>query len=304
MDKIHTATFIIEAIIFLPTFIGNMLILMCLLKFKQLRSPMGILIGSLAVTDLLTGSVLIPLDLYGLHSSLYSHKYACLFRLGTFVALLGSSILHMLAISTERFVALAFPLKHISSKTMTVVKIFIPVAWTSMLSLGYIPLTGLNSYKTGIPCKYTVQFTDGYIYFVTIFYAVCVFINTGCFIAVIRIVVKSFTAHNEITKAKRSLKNLKKTYLMIVISALFVICWGPFCVLSFIGLFCKWKTYDITMRSCILIGFLNSGFNWIIYGLMNVKFRRAVLKILRLQKEETVNFSITYSQRVTSIRHI
>ena len=305
MDELHAVMLICESAIFLPTVIGNTLILICLFKFRRLRTPMGILIGSLASTDLFTGAVVIPLDVFGLTNNIYDNsKYACLVRLGTFVVLLGTSILNMLAISTERFVSLAYPLKHMSSKTIVFVKCFISLSWVSMIVIGFFPLFGFNSYNPDLICKYTVQFLKGYSYFVTIFYAICIFINIAFFIILIKIVFSTLRGKHVIRSSSRVIHNLKKTYIMLIISASFILCWGPFSILSFIGLFHQWDTYNTTMRYCIILGFLNSGFNWMIYGFANAKFRRAITSLLKRKRDDLSTFSTSYNSGTLSIRHI
>lgn len=289
-------TFMIEAIILLPTVAGNLLILICLYKYKRLRTSMGILIGNLALTDLITGAVLIPLDLYGLKSDLYRNKHACLFRLGTFVVLLGCSILNMLGMSLERFVALAYPLKHMSSKTKMMVKYYISFSWVLMIVIAYIPHFGLQKFKPEMPCIYTEQFTEEYIHFVTILFSICIFINIGFFGVVIRIVVAAVITTDR-NQQPRCVTQKKKSLLMLVLTAMFMLCWGPFCVLSLVGLFYQWETYNSTMRYCILVGFLNSCFNWIIYGLTNTKFRKAIALVLGMKGERTITLSATYSNR-------
>ena len=304
MDTIHMITLVCEAVILLPAVIGNSLILICIYKFKRLQTPMYILIGSLASSDLLTGAILNPFDLVGLTSNFYRDKHVCLFRLGTFVVLLGTSILSMLAISIERFVSLAFPLKHLKSKTMVCAKYFIPVSWSFTTVIGYMPLFGVNNYKSNATCKYTAQFTKEYIHFINMFYAICIFFNILFFILVIRITLVTIRRKRNLQCSSRVAKNLKKTYLIIIISALFVLCWGPFSLVSFIGLFYKWTTYDVTIRFCVIPGFLNSGFNWIIYGIANTRFRRALSILLRCQRGDLSNYSSSFTSQTLSIRHM
>ena len=270
-----------SVIIFLPTVIGNSLILMALYRFRDLRSPMGILIGNLAVSDFLVGSIVMPLEVAAIFLSRFNDKYPCLITIGISVTLTMSSVLNMLAITFERFISVRYPLKHMSFKTKIVVKSSIPVIWCSVSIIGFLPLMGINNMhcKERCTCAYNEVFLEGYIIFVTSFYALCTLANIGFLATVVKIALKTLRKirdSNAIQSRARVSRNLARTYLMIMVCTTFIICWGPFTLLTIIGLLYRWKTYHTALKWAYFLGFLNSGINWIIYGLKSPKFRKAI----------------------------
>ena len=281
------AYFFTSVIIFLPTVIGNSLILMSLYRFRDLRSPMGILIGNLAVSDFLVGLILMPLEVLSIFLRVFNKKYPCLITIGISVTLTMSSVLNMLAIAVERFMSVAHPLKHRSPKTKTVVKLCIPLLWCSVLVIGFLPLMGFNKKKYRDRCSYNEIFLDGYTIFITSFYAVCIFANIGFFASVVNIALRKLRKVRDsgtIQSHTHVSRNLAKTYMMMMVCAAFIICWGPFTVLTVIGLFYQWTSYHNALKWAFFLGFLNSGINWMIYGFRNPKFRKAIKAVVTCKK--------------------
>lgn len=291
------AYFFASMIIFLPTVIGNSLILISLYRFRELRSPMGILIGNLAVGDLLVGLILMPLEIIGILVSFFHRKYPCLVSIGISATLTCLSVANMLAISVERFVSVAYPLKHRSAETKTLTKVSIPFIWVSVLIIGFLPLMGLHKTHHTNRCTYTEVFVTEYTIFLTSFLAVCVFVNVGVFLSVVRIALSNLTKVRDSDtdyRLARVSRNLTKTYIMMIVSAAFVICWGPFSVLTVLGLFYQWETYSIFLKWSYFLGVMNSGINWMIYGFKNPKFRRAIIAVVKCKVTRSDSY-ITHS---------
>lgn len=102
---------VIELIIILPTIIGSSLIIVSIVTFRHLRSHMHILVANLALADLLVGSVLIPMDLVLMNGDL-SNKNICLVNMSLSIAFLLASVLNLLLISLERYMAIVHPLTY------------------------------------------------------------------------------------------------------------------------------------------------------------------------------------------------
>ena len=282
---IRCAYFFASVIIYLPTVVGNSLILLALFRFKELRSPMGILIGNLAVSDFLVGFILMPLEVASIFFSLFNDKYPCLIIIGISATLTMSSVVSMLAIALERFVSVKYPFKHMSFKTMVVVKSCIPVMWCLASTIGFLPLMGVNKMhcKHQCACTYNNVFLEGYTVFLTSFYTICILTNIGLLSSVVNIALRTLHKVRDLSTIQshaRVSRNLARTYLMLIVCAAFVICWGPFTVLTVIGIFYQWASYPTALKWSYFLGFLNSGINWIIYGFKSPKFRKAIRAIV------------------------
>lgn len=107
MDVLFVINIIVESVIAVVAIIGNSIALAALYKEKALQTVTNCLIASLAIADLLVG-IGIPfymLPLFGLPSEFYS----CLFVNCLIVILTGTSVLNLLAVAVERYIAIKFP---------------------------------------------------------------------------------------------------------------------------------------------------------------------------------------------------
>ena len=299
LTNIDYAFFFASLIIFVPTVVGNSLILTALYRFRELRSPMGLLIGNLALSDFLVGLVLIPLEILSVILNLSAHKYYCLFNIAISMVLVGSSVLNMLAISIERYLSVAHPLSHRSAKTKKITKAYVLIMWILVIIIGSLPLMGFNKLSDNSRCIYTKVLWMEYTIVIASLWASCIISNAIFFLLVIKVAVSKLRkVRNSDTNHKRISRNLAKTYIIIIVSATFVVFWGPFCVLTFMGLFHWKKSYSIAARWAYFAGFLNSGINWMIYGFKNPKVRKA-MKAVVLCKQTLSNPYITNSSEST-----
>ena len=284
-DILHPVLLITESIVIIPSVVGNSLILFSLFCFKNLRSVLGLLIGSLAFSDLLAAALVMPMDIIGQSCGLLRNKYFCLVRSGGFIALFGVTVLNLMVISVERFFALAYPLKHMSymSRMTTVTYWTMLFIWLSMTVVGFAPLLGWNTFVSNSICAITDIYTAEHQLLFTIVYALGTVINMGFLIAVISLVV--FKLQNSPFNANfRQSRNLKKTVLVLMISGWFVVCWGPYCVITFARLLTA-NISETVSRWCLLPAAMNTGFNWMIYGFGNLKIRRAMFSIIRCKRQ-------------------
>ena len=286
LDILHLTLLIEESFTILPAFCGNTMILICLSQYKNLRSVVGILVGSLAVTDLLAAAIVMPMDILGQEFGFLSHKYYCLVRSGGYVTLFGVTVLTLMVLSVERFLALAYPLKYVSnvfkSKKATVWALVL--IWVCMTTLGFAPLLGWNAVTSTarVRCTALAVFTKEYTLLYTFVYAFGTLIDVMFLIIVTLLVVKKSqqTRNAKFNTNFRKTRNFRKTYLVLLISGWFSICWGPYCVVTFIRLFSA-NVPDNMIRWTYFPCVLNIAFNWMIYGFGNIKLRRAMNLSLR-----------------------
>ena len=115
---LHIASFYLQSIPWLALFgtFGNVLVCLAVATNTVLRQSSNYLLGSLAVADLITFLICEPLFLEILiRKSLYNDCARTIvervyFDVSNFSA--ASSVLHMYAISIDRFIVLVFPLRH------------------------------------------------------------------------------------------------------------------------------------------------------------------------------------------------
>ena len=100
-----------EIIIAFASVAGNALVLVLIMKDKQLHTVTNYFIASLAAADLLVGALGIPCVLIAWHG--YPHNFiGCLTVNSVIVVLTQISIFGLLTIAIERFIAIKEPFKY------------------------------------------------------------------------------------------------------------------------------------------------------------------------------------------------
>jgi hypothetical protein len=81
LDETFSTIFLVtEGLMIIPTIFGNLLLIMCIKRYKILQIWSNILIANLAVSDFLLGLIFIPYDMTLKHVRVMSeNKFACLF---------------------------------------------------------------------------------------------------------------------------------------------------------------------------------------------------------------------------------
>ena len=132
-----------EAIIAFASISWNSLVLLLIMKDKQLQTVTNYFIASLATTDLLVGALGISCVLIAWHG--YPHNFkGCLMFNSMLVVLTQISIFGLLIIAIERLVAIMEPFKYKEFCTGRIAVICMCVAWCFATLIGIVPLFGWN----------------------------------------------------------------------------------------------------------------------------------------------------------------
>ncbi|XP_045185800.2 5-hydroxytryptamine receptor-like [Mercenaria mercenaria] len=277
--------FLVINIIFIPpTVFGNTLILVSLTRFKSLRSVRAyILVGNLAVSDLLVGLISMPMDVvFVLSTFASSSKTFCLWYFSLLFTSIGLSVVNLFLLSLERFHAIASPIKHKLRFTKRRIFIMITLTWIAILFVGFLPLFGINKKLEGdFVCKKKSILTPTYINIVITILLSSIFMNAIFFFIIVRIATK--TMHRQVLRKslqheKRLKKEIRHTRNMLIITGLFILFWGPFCIAILIP---GDSTILLFVKQLLSsLGLINSCLNWIVYGVRCKKFRTAFRSIL------------------------
>ena len=285
---IHVTT---EAILIIPTIVGNLLILISIAKFPSLRSRSNVLIANLAVADLLVGAILIPCDIIGMvWRELSGDKWFCVLELSLYACLLGASVFNNFVISLERFSIICCPLWYARKFRKKMLRVIVVTLWVVIILISFLPVFGVKrEWDVPVPCSSDFVYTHEYkTMFGLLISTVLVasFILYGCVMHV---------AFGQLKKTMGSVENrhlrkyAKRTWLMMAIFGTFVACWAPYVVLVTLTTFQHLKQLFRVRAWTVLLGLFNSSLNWIIYGLMNTRFRKAFICLLTCKCD--VNFS-------------
>ena len=123
---------------------GNLMIVIAVLKdpLKKLRSPFNYFVANLAVADLIVGSVSMPIGIYNHTLEYLKTKPDILKRVFTVTLFISltASLLCLITLSVDRYVAISFPLKYRSNLTWKKCRTGSFIIWVLSLSLSLIYL--------------------------------------------------------------------------------------------------------------------------------------------------------------------
>ncbi|XP_042320841.1 thyrotropin-releasing hormone receptor [Sceloporus undulatus] len=307
--------------------VGNIMVVMVVLRTKHMRTPTNCYLVSLAVADLM---VLVAAGLPNITESIYgSWVYGYLGCLCiTYLQYLGinASSCSITAFTVERYIAICHPIKAQFLCTFSRAKKIIIFVWafTSIYCMLWFFLLDLNTivYKetTIVACGYKVPrsyYSPIYMMDFGIFYVMPMILATVLYGLIARILFlnpissgpkeksktwkngssplnKSKTTNKGINSAAASRRQVTKMLAVVVI--LFAFLWMPYRTLVVINSFLSQPFQEnwflLFCRICI---YLNSAINPVIYNLMSQKFRAAFRKLCKCQKkqsEKPSNYSV------------
>ncbi|XP_073685930.1 alpha-2B adrenergic receptor [Garra rufa] len=141
-----TATFAtVMTLIMLFTIFGNILVIIAVLTCRSLRGPQNLFLVSLAAADILVATLIIPFSLANeLMGYWYFETFWCEIILALDVLFCTSSIIHLCAISLDRYLSISRPVQYASQRTPRKLKGAILVVWLISAVISFPPLVSMN----------------------------------------------------------------------------------------------------------------------------------------------------------------
>ncbi|KAM6341690.1 alpha-2B adrenergic receptor [Podargus strigoides] len=139
----HATAAIAAAITFLVLFTiaGNTLVIMAVLRCRSLRAPQNLFLVSLAAADILVATLIIPFSLANeLLGYWYFEKTWCEIYLALDVLFCTSSIVHLCAISLDRYCSVSRAVAYNAKRTPRRIKCGIFIVWTIAAAISLPPL--------------------------------------------------------------------------------------------------------------------------------------------------------------------
>jgi len=139
VTSIYTVVATLDAILFLPTIVLNVLLIVSLYRSSEIRKPTTKLLFSLALSDVMVGLVVEPAHLTKKIAEI-NHNFAnyCITGMVTYVvggALATVSFFTLTAIAVDRYLVIHTGTKYKTMVTNTRVKLTVSIVWTSALIL-------------------------------------------------------------------------------------------------------------------------------------------------------------------------
>ena len=275
-------TAIIGSVFCIVITLGNLMIVIAVVKdpLKKLRSPFNYFVVNLAVADLIVGIISMPIGIYNHTLEYLKTKPDVLKRVFTVTLFISltASLLCLITLSVDRYVAITFPMKYRSNLTWRKCWIGSFIIWILSLSLPFIYLK------------------VGYINYLMIY------VNTAVVIAAITLVMTyiriykflrgqiqrmkeiSRTTSNEtkMLESKRTLQQKKVTRVFLWILVLFLVCYIPATIIVYILQFCtacRCESIHVMRDTTFYLLTVNSCMNPFVYALKNKHYRHALTQV-------------------------
>uniref|UniRef100_A0A673B8F6 Growth hormone secretagogue receptor type 1 n=1 Tax=Sphaeramia orbicularis TaxID=375764 RepID=A0A673B8F6_9TELE len=299
-----TAITIACTLLFLVGVAGNVMTILVVSKYRDMRTTTNLYLCSMAVSDLLI-FVCMPLDLYRMWRYRPWRFGDALCKLFQFVSesCTYSTILSITALSVERYLAICFPLRAKALVTKRRVRALILLLWTvSLLSAGPVfVMVGVERDNTGFyledtrECKMTHYAVESglmgaMVWLSSVFFFMPVFCLTVLYSLIGRRLWQRHRETNMSSRVAHRDKSNRQTIKMLVVVVLaFVLCWLPFHV----GRYLQFRSLDAPSRLlstlseyCSLVSvvlfYLSAAINPILYNTMSWKYRGAAARLFGL----------------------
>ena len=251
--------------------LGNGLVVGSFIRHSRLRTITNYFVVSLSVADILVGIISIPIWISMLlYSSGGPTIQTVYYVLDLFAG--SCSILHLVAISLERYFAVVYPIRH-RNTSAKVYYIFLVAVWVMPAAA-----CGSSAELRNINREANMLF---------LFFAFFVIPLLVILFTYARI---WHTAHSRIQPSQESSRSMKRDMRIAVTIALvisfFVIAWLPFFTVQLLLVFCeKCKPRIYSTELLLFVKFMhysNSAVNPIVYAVKIPEFRRAFKQLVGL----------------------
>uniref|UniRef100_A0A3B1IM36 Trace amine-associated receptor 13c-like n=1 Tax=Astyanax mexicanus TaxID=7994 RepID=A0A3B1IM36_ASTMX len=294
VSAVYVLLYVSAAAVVLLTVFGNLLIIISVCHFKQLHTPTNMLILSLAVSDFLVGALVIPMLLIWTIETcwIFNAEFCLCYMLSSYF-LTSISIHNVALIAVDRYFALSNPFLYTNKVSVRTLCIVVVCDWCVMFFYNLVAHYFSRNFKSLVMCPgdcYLAldenwSLVDNLVIFVIpcsliiILYSLVFVLVRKHAVAIRELNVNTKTQTSHKTISMQSERKAAKV-LGIVVSV-FLACLFPYSIYSSLGKAIEVKV-ELFQKVLILV-YLNSTVNPIIYALFYPWFRKCVKLVLTLQ---------------------
>ncbi|XP_026197574.1 trace amine-associated receptor 1-like [Anabas testudineus] len=255
---------------------GNLLVIISIIYFKQLHTPTNYLVLSLAVADLLVGTLVCPLTIkFSTSACHYNYDLFCKVRSTFGTSLCTCSILHLCCISIDRYYAVCQPLTYRTKINNSVTVIMTLMSWGISAFIG----VGLATVRS--PPKICGKLCLNNVILVNSMGLIFAFYLP--MIIMLSIYLKIFLVAQRQARSIQSTKlgatvskmERKATKTLAIVMGMFLMCWLPFFLCTTILNLIHVSVPDVLIEFLTWLALSNSVLNPLIYAFFYSWFRVA-----------------------------
>ncbi|KAG8443847.1 hypothetical protein GDO86_009149 [Hymenochirus boettgeri] len=280
----------IEIVIAVTATLGNLLVCVAVIQDRKLRTVTNYFLVSLSLADVCVGAIAIPCAILTSIGLPHNNLKLCTLMLSILIMLTLSSMLSLVSIAVDRYIAILNPLRYKSIMTPRNTFICILCSWSLSAVGGLLPVMGWHKSPSTHRCLFTQVIDMNYVvsFFTFIFFVLplisMLLIYARIFSEVRRqiqvtakLVTKDSSAGKKETSIKREIKTATSLFTIVF---LFVLCWAPLHVMNALILFCL-PCYipPILLDTAIILSHANSALNPILCAYKLKSFRNKFIAV-------------------------
>ncbi|XP_039503798.1 trace amine-associated receptor 4-like [Pimephales promelas] len=287
LTVVRVAMYVFMVLMILTTVFGNLLIIISISHFKHLQSPTHLIVRSLAASDCLLGSLVMPYSMVrSVEGCWYLGDFVCKVHFSLDMTFCISSILHLSLVSIDRYWAICDPLRYKMRVTNNIVTVFTTFTWLfSFVYSFYVVFSGINAVglemlilqiycvgscvlffnkQWGLTCSILTFFLPGTI-------------MSSLYMKIFHVARKHAKVMSERgLKSQRSAQREgKAAKTLAIVIGVFYVCWLPYFTVTAVDPFYNYLTPADVFDVVIWFAYFNSTCNPLIYGFFYPCFQNA-----------------------------
>ncbi|KAM3910601.1 melatonin-related receptor [Leptodactylus fuscus] len=268
--------------------LGNVLVILSVLRNKKLQNAGNIFVVSLSIADLVVAVYPYPVILIAIFHNGWTlgniHCQISGFLMG--LSVIGS-VFNITAIAINRYCYICHSLRYDKLYNHKSTLCYLCLTWILTI-IAIVPnfFVGSLQYDPRIfSCTFAQTVSSSYtITVVVVHFIVPLAVVTFCYFRIWVLVIQVKHRVRQDSKQKLTPTDFRNFLTMFVVFVLFAVCWGP---LNFIGLAVAINPFQVAPKIpkwlfvlSYFMAYFNSCLNAVIYGLLNQNFRKEYKRIL------------------------
>ncbi|BFZ11489.1 hypothetical protein BsWGS_14528 [Bradybaena similaris] len=274
--------------------LSNIVVVLCVMRFRRLHTPTNYFITSLAAVDIFVALatpfvVVVEVFRFG-DVAAAGDVMLCLLPNRILMMGCSVSVLTLATIAYDRHTALVSPLRYASVMTARRVGGLVLLSWLYSLLVVWLPLMAgwYDVPSDGAPCSANlIQWKAPVLFLSAIFIPSCIAIMV-CYFRILMVArqhVKAIAAFEfavqRRVRVKCMMRDTKCAKTLALIIGVFLALWLPYLLLTFMKAVSFIK-FDVWLQTyLILLAVFNSGINPWMYAFMNSELRAAFRRLFR-----------------------
>ncbi|XP_036411457.1 G-protein coupled receptor 12-like [Megalops cyprinoides] len=251
----------------------NAIVVAAIFYTPSLRTPMFLLIGSLATADMLAGLGLI---LHFLFRYIVPSDAVQLATVGLLVASFSASICSLLAITVDRYLSLYNALTYYSERTVTRTYIMLILTWGGSILLGLLPALGWNCLRDSGSCSVVRPLTRSNLALLSGSFLVVFALMLQLYAQICRVVCRhahQIALQRHFLPSSHYVTTRRGISTLALILGAFASCWLPFAVYGLLG---DASYPPLYTYATLLPATYNSLLNPLIYAFRNQEIQKVL----------------------------